>query len=340
MGKITKTIIGAGVGAGVGVGVSVSLMYALDSMGVLDDVIGMGNVWKNHTPKTLKFPLEGESAGNFWTMITFNSWVPVESPADKVKSQNNFIAKDFIGKVMLPMPLTLGTQYNQSFSDAEGMMNNRGESGTGIASSIDKSSKGVGMEIASMVEAVISPNNSSKMSKGSILNNKMGMIYEGPTLRGHTFSWRMTPRNTEEQAAIESIVNWFKIASSPKTASAFGNVDDGEVAKQIEEMNKLREADAQLPMPAVGDAEKWLKNYVGIGRLSIPPTISIQFWDGDKINRHLFEVKDSFITNVDVNYTPAGNWTAYDNGAPIETQLTITCKEISVLTFDDMKKGY
>ena len=53
-------------------------------------------------------------------------------------------------------------------------------------------------------------------------------------------------------------------------------------------------------------------------------------------------VKDSFILSVDVNYTPTGTWNAYEDGAPIETQLTISLKENAIVTSDMVKKkgGY
>ena len=50
-------------------------------------------------------------------------------------------------------------------------------------------------------------------------------------------------------------------------------------------------------------------------------------------------VKDSFILSVDVNYTPTGTWNAYEDGAPIETQLTLNLKENSVVTQNEVTHG-
>ena len=73
-----------------------------------------------------------------------------------------------------------------------------------------------------------------------------------------------------------------------------------------------------------------------IGRLGIPATVNVEFWYGDKINPHLFQIKDSFILSVEVNYTPTGTWNAYEDGAPVETQLTINLKENAIVTQGDI----
>ena len=43
-----------------------------------------------------------------------------------------------------------------------------------------------------------------------------------------------------------------------------------------------------------------------------------------------------------VNYTPTGTWSAYEDGAPIETQLNVTLKENAIITANDIDQvgGY
>jgi hypothetical protein len=38
-----------------------------------------------------------------------------------------------------------------------------------------------------------------------------------------------------------------------------------------------------------------------------------------------------------VIYTPTGTWNAYEDGAPIETQLNVVLKENAIVTQDDIK---
>ena len=79
-----------------------------------------------------------------------------------------------------------------------------------------------------------------------------------------------------------------------------------------------------------------------IGRLGIPVTVNVEFWFGASRNPHLFQIKDSFIESVEVLYTPTGAWNAYEDGAPIETQLNVTLKENAIVTANDIDQvgGY
>jgi hypothetical protein len=63
--------------------------------------------------------------------------------------------------------------------------------------------------------------------------------------------------------------------------------------------------------------------------LSIPYTVEIQFYKDETENMNLFTVSDSFITNLEVNYTSQGTWSAHEDGSSVETQVTISLKEIS-----------
>jgi hypothetical protein len=99
-----------------------------------------------------------------------------------------------------------------------------------------------------------------------------------------------------------------------------------------------------LPMlnkaAVVGKAGAKTENVLAGGRLTIPPTVSVRFLDGDVTNPHLFKVKDSFITNVEVNYTSQGTWNPHKDGAPMEVQISITMKEVRQVTRKDVLSGY
>ena len=85
-----------------------------------------------------------------------------------------------------------------------------------------------------------------------------------------------------------------------------------------------------------GDTQDSMRS---IGRLGIPVTVNVEFWYGAKRNPHLFQIKDSFIESVEINYTPTGTWNAYEDGAPVETQLNVTFKENAIITQDDVTIG-
>tara|TARA_B100001179_G_scaffold192224_1_gene149337 strand:+ start:2014 stop:3060 length:1047 start_codon:yes stop_codon:yes gene_type:complete len=290
--------------------------------------------------KIFKFPLDDVSAGNFWTRLIINTWVPTTRPQGGVAGQGGGLDKDSIANIWLPMPLALETAYNQNYSDAEHMTATSGVDATTGEGTLQIGSNiltGVMSEIQSGVSKVMNANSSGAMSKGSIINNQMGLVYDGATLRSHTLAWRMIPKDREEQRAIETICLAFKRFSSPVLKGVAGgelNVTSSSKAQQaaVNDVEKAG-ADTSEPSNMLDEIEDALSS---IGRLGIPVTVGVEFWFGAHRNKHLFQIKDSFIQSVTVNYTPTGVWNAYEDGAPIETQLTVALKENSIVTANDL----
>ena len=78
----------------------------------------------------------------------------------------------------------------------------------------------------------------------------------------------------------------------------------------------------------------------GGGMFFIPPSIfEPKFYFNGRENRKINRVAKSVITSVDVNYAPNG-FSTYDDGAPVQTQLTINFKEIELITRDKIEQGY
>ena len=299
-------------------------------------------------PIVLKFPEDSVSAGNFWTRLIINAWVPVKREEMSPK-QNHGLDQFLLANIWLPMPLTLQTAYNQTYTEVEDMMVNRG---TGInkdtltadiANQVGVTVWHAGQEVSKLISSISTMNSSAKMNLGSVMNQNMGLVYDGATLRSHSFSWRMTPKNRDEQHRINQIVLALKGFASP-VSKGFGG---GDVTYATAKAAYQDTADAAKNLPKKGDAatagihgaKDTLRN---IGRLAIPPTVNVEFWYGDKKNDNLFMVKDSFILSVDVNYTPTGTWNAYEDGAPIETQLNVVLKENAIITANDIDQvgGY
>ena len=78
----------------------------------------------------------------------------------------------------------------------------------------------------------------------------------------------------------------------------------------------------------------------GAGMFFIPPsTFDVDFLFNGKRNENVNKVAESVIESVDVNYAPNG-WSAHDDGAPIQTTLTINFKEIELIDKTKIKDGY
>ena len=309
---------------------------------------------KNDGAKTFKFPLDDVSGGNFWTRLVINSWVPVAKGEGMINGQHFGLDKDSIANIWLPMPLTLGTTYAQTYADADHMTVSEGSNdvGTEQGGVEGTTSQALGIlsgmmnEFQSWGSNLSNVNSSGKMAKGSVQNQKLGLVYDGAALRTHSLGWRMTPKDRAEQKAIQQVCFAFKKFSSPIVKGPLGgeitvNNSNDAHAQQVADIEAAGENTSDVAgggdlLDQLGDS------MANIGRLGIPVTVNVEFWYGAKINTHLFQIKDSFITSVNVNYTPTGTWNAYEDGAPIETLLTVELKENAVVTANDIQQvgGY
>lgn len=338
-----KAVIAGGAGtAAVISGINVSERFSGGPPGTQETIDRQSTA-----PKVFKFPPDDITAGNFWTRLIIYSWVPIKRE-ELVPKQNHGLDRSLMANIWLPMPLTLGTAYNQNYTEVEDMMVNRGAGFTsdadgGIGALIEKATDQIGAtgwglakEGANLVSGAVAINASGKMNLGSIMNQNMGLVYDGASLRSHSFSWRMTPRDRDEQMKIESIIFALKGYASPAVKGATGQDVNFSTSKKAEQAITDKAESPHAHGTASGGAGDSLRS---IGRLAIPPTVSVEFWYGAKRNPHLFQVKDSFIQSVEVNYTPTGTWNAYEDGAPVETQLTLNLKENAIITKDDIISG-
>ena len=76
------------------------------------------------------------------------------------------------------------------------------------------------------------------------------------------------------------------------------------------------------------------------GMLFVPPsTLNLQFLLNGKKNPHVTMVEESVITSIDVNYAPNG-WAAHNDGAPVQTTLTMNFREIRIIDKTKISQGY
>jgi hypothetical protein len=72
----------------------------------------------------------------------------------------------------------------------------------------------------------------------------------------------------------------------------------------------------------------------------IPPMIfQPRFLFNGKDNPNISKVKKSVVENVEVNYTPNG-FATHTDGAPVQTTVSVTFKEIELVTYQDIESGY
>ncbi len=77
------------------------------------------------------------------------------------------------------------------------------------------------------------------------------------------------------------------------------------------------------------------------GMFFVPPsTFNLDFFFNGQRNPNITKVTESVIESIDVNYTPNGMWAAHDDGASVQTTLTINFKEIDLIDKDKIQAGY
>jgi hypothetical protein len=93
-----------------------------------------------------------------------------------------------------------------------------------------------------------------------------------------------------------------------------------------EEANSVKEIIKMFKMHA---APRLVKGAGGM--LFIPPSsFKLGFFFNGKINENIGKVAESVIESIEVNYAPNG-WSAHTDGAPVQTTMTISFKEIELI---------
>lgn len=70
-----------------------------------------------------------------------------------------------------------------------------------------------------------------------------------------------------------------------------------------------------------------------------PATFEITFLNQGQENTKINKLKRSVLQNIDVNYAPNG-WSAHEDGAPVQTTLTLQFKEIELVDKAAIDSGY
>lgn len=149
------------------------------------------------------------------------------------------------------------------------------------------------------------------------------VLFESVGFRKHSFSYQFTPKNRGESNRLKQLIHLFKYHASPGM-----NPTRTLQLSKINEMldNKTKFKDVTL------SGGKHFFTY--------PEFFKIQF-------RHpsfLFQIGNSFLTSVDVNYQPAGAPTYArdsldDTPAPTQINLNLTFTETDIVTKENISQG-
>ncbi len=135
---------------------------------------------------------------------------------------------------------------------------------------------------------------------GGAINNNIELLFNGPTLRSFTFTFRLTPREPGESLEIKKIIRLFKTEMHPQ----------------------LSESELYLLTPNVFKLS--YKQFFG-------DSSSVE-----KDHEFLNRIKICALKDFSVNYTPDGSYMTYNgDGAMTAYELSMTFAEISPIYRED-----
>jgi len=133
---------------------------------------------------------------------------------------------------------------------------------------------------------------------GVIPNSNVELLFNNVTLRDFQFSWRMSPRDEQEALEVKKIIRFFKQGMAAKTM-------------------KSKAGDRTL--------------YLGT-----PNIFRLQYRTASgKIIEGVNRIKPCAVVGCAVNYTPDGQWSAYDEGQPVSCTISIQMKELEPVYASD-----
>jgi len=95
-------------------------------------------------------------------------------------------------------------------------------------------------------------------------------------------------------------------------------------------MNIIREFKYHMH-PEFKDANQFLYIY--------PSEFDIFYYQGAQENLNIHKHTSCVLTEMNLNYTPNGNFTTFDNGMPTQINMTLTFRELALLSKETVKEG-
>ena len=153
-----------------------------------------------------------------------------------------------------------------------------------------------------MLGVNVSPESILSRGFGVIPNSNLELLFNNVTLRDFQFSWRMSPRDKNEAKEVKKIIRFFKQGMAAKT------------------MNNQ-----------AGDRSIYL---------GTPNVFRMQFKTaGGRIIEGVNRIKPCAVVGTAVNYTPDGQWSAYDEGQPVSCTFSIQMKELEPVYASDYSEN-
>jgi hypothetical protein len=252
--------------------------------------------------------------------------------------------------ISLYMPDTLSMNYHAEYSelsiqDATNSMNRvagaigslaedvqkGGVGGDNLKNSVAKNVNAYGAEAAlRAVDAATGRTDLTTLglrAMGLAINPQLQLVYKGIGFRTFSMEFLFTPSTKEESDQVSAIVNSFIYAAAPTVQTetngmyfippsifnmSFMVAETGQFSSLTNMLQKA--GNSIIPGVPLGTS---LARRFGAASTGVE-------------NDRLYKVGDCVLEDISVDYAPNG-WAAYSGGAPVQTRLTLSFKEMDIL---------
>ena len=152
---------------------------------------------------------------------------------------------------------------------------------------------------------------------GVVKNPNVELLFQKMNLRTFDLTFKMSPYDSEETENIQRICQTFKKAMLP-------SYDLGD--RKVFGFDKNENVASQNKDPALNSSF-----------IAVPSVCHVQFMHGGSRNKYVPKYKMCAITDVNVNYTPDGNYAVFHGGAPVATELKISFMETKLVFAEDIE---
>lgn len=198
------------------------------------------------------------------------------------------------------------------------------------------------------VEGSVSGSDLAAVSQGRIFNPYEEQVFNGITFRAHNFQFKLIARDKEEAGNIDAILKFFKSVMLPSY-----NNDIGAIGK-VSDAAKTQAKDSTNKDGTGSVADKLTPDFSNIKNryLNVPHRLEVSFVRIQNIQGKLgqvgtaksvtglFKMKDCVIDGLQINYTPDGGYVNTNEGYVPAIDMSISLKEISLVTSEDIAQGY
>lgn len=152
---------------------------------------------------------------------------------------------------------------------------------------------------AAAVSSATGVKNILSRTQGKVVNPNLELLFQKPSLRPFSFTFRMSARNANEAQSIIKIIRFFKQNMAPQKGGGSG----GESANLF---------------------------------LKAPNTFQVHYLHrGNEEHKFIGRMKECAMTAFEVDYTPDGNYSTYEDGAMTSYTISMTMKELEPVFYED-----